>query len=177
MTLRAAWQASPLPAVIVPDAIGAEAAARLRARFATAGYARYALLDRGSYEVLASPAEAELAEVLAGIATEVTGRTLRIVETRVLRLGPGDYVLVRHDRVYENRPVELVLDLSPAAAPGAEVHWRHRGQVFFTMPSAPGTLAVVERGPTVMSNHTYVSRRNADASIVRFTMLLASHEA
>lgn len=174
MTLRAAWRASPLPAVIVPAAIGSEVAAELRARFAAAGYARYALVDRASYEVNAAPAETELIEVLAGIATEVTGRTLTVSEAHVLRLGAGDYILVRHDRVYDSRPIELVLDLSPAVVPSAEVHWRHRGQVFFTMPSAPGTLAIVERGPTVMSNHTYVSKRNPDASVVRFMMLLAS---
>lgn len=68
--------------------------------------------------------------------------------------------------------MELVLDLSPSSTPGAEVHWRHRGQLFFVMPSAPGSLAIVERGPTVMSNHTYVSRRHAGASVVRLTMLL-----
>jgi hypothetical protein len=75
--------------------------------------------------------------------------------------------------VHEDRPVEVVLDLSPAPAPGAEVHWRHRGQLFFAMPSAPGSLAIVERGPTVMCNHTYVSRRNEGASVVRLMMLLS----
>lgn len=169
--LRSAWRGSPLPAVIVPDAIGTETAAELRARLD--GFARYALLDRASYELLATPREPELVEILTGIASEVTGRSLTSIGARVLRLLPGDYLLVRHDRVYEDRPVELVLDLSPTATRGAEVHWRHRGQVYFTMPSSPGSLAIVERGPTVMCNHTYVSKRNTDAIVVRFMMLLA----
>ena len=170
--LRSAWMSSPLPAVIVPAAIGAAVASEVRARLEHAKYTRYALLDRGSYDVLANPAEPELLDVLCGIAVEVTGRSLSLVESRALRLGPGDYLLVRHDRVFDDRPIELVLDLSVAPVPGAEVHWRHRGQVFFTMPSTPGALAIVERGPTVMCNHTYVSKLHAGASIVRLSVLL-----
>jgi hypothetical protein len=111
---------------------------------------------------------------LTGIVEEITGRSLVVAHARALRLGCGDYVLVRHDRVYDERPVELILDLSPAPVPGAEVHYRHRGQVFYTVPSAPGALAVVERGPTVACNHTYVSKRRAGASVVRLMVLLRS---
>jgi hypothetical protein len=161
-----------MPAVVVPDALGAALAAEARARFERAGYTRYALLDRGRYEVSRSPPEAELLAALTAIASEVTGRSLAVADARVLRLGPGDYVLVRHDRVYEDRPVELTLDLSSARVPGAAVHYRHRGQVFFMMASAPGALALVERGPTVMCNHTYVSKRDAAAAVVRLVVLL-----
>jgi hypothetical protein len=174
MTTRDAWTASPLPAVVVPGAVGAALAAEVRARLEHVGYTRYALVDRGSYDELSSLEERELLAVLAGIATEVTGRSLALAEARVLRLGVGDYSLVRHDRVHDDRPIELVLDLSPAIVPGAEVHYRHRGQVFFTVPSAPGSLAIVERGPTVMCNHTYVSKRHAGASVVRLMVLLRS---
>lgn len=172
-TLRAAWTASPMPAVVVPAAVGAALATEVRARLERALYGRYALLDRGSYDFLDDPDEPELLEVLAGIAGEVTGRDVRPRSSRALRLGSGDYVLVRHDRVHDDRPIELVLDLSPAAVPGAEVHWRHRGQVYFTMPSSPGALAIVERGPTVLSNHTYVSKRHDGASVVRLVVLLS----
>jgi hypothetical protein len=172
VTTRAQWQSSPLPAVVVPAAVGAALAAEVRGRLERGGYTRYPLIDRGSYEVLESPPEPELTDVLVGIAAEITGRSLALAESRVLRLGPGDYLLVRHDRVYDDRPIELVLDLSAAAVPGAEVHWRHRGQVFFTMPSSPGALAIVERGPTVMCNHTYVSKLHEGASVVRLRLLL-----
>lgn len=163
-----------MPAVRVPGALGAERAAEVRTRLEQAGYARYGLLDRGSYEEVKSPDEPELLAVLTAIANEVTGRSLAVVQARALRLGPGDYLLVRHDRVHEDRPVELTLDLSPACVPGAEVHYRHRGQVFFVLGSAPGSLALVERGPTVMCNHTYVSKRHAAASVVRLVVLLRS---
>jgi len=164
--------AAPLPHVIVPAAVGSDLAADIRERVERAGYRRFTLLDRASYEEAIAPNEPALVEALAGIAAEVTGRSLVPGPARVLRFGPGDYSLVRHDRVHEDRPVEIVLDLSPTTVPGAEVHYRHRGQVFFTFPSTPGALAVVERGPTVMSNHTYVSKRHVDASVVRMVMLL-----
>jgi hypothetical protein len=173
MTAQEEWAAAMMPAVVVRDALGAELAAEVRARLEHAQYTRYALLDRGSYETVARVEEPELLAALTGIASEITGRSLAPAGARALRFAPGDYALVRHDRVYEDRPVELVLDLSRAGAPGAEVHYRHRGQVFFTFPSTPGALALVERGPTVMCNHTYVSKLHAGASVVRLVVLLA----
>ena len=38
--------------------------------------------------------------------------------------------------------------------------------------SAPGAVALVERGPTVTTNHTYVSRRLGDVEDVRLHVLL-----
>lgn len=169
--------AGALPHVVVPRAVSAELAAEIRERLERAGYARYTLLDRASYEEALAPNEPALVEALAGIVAEVTGRSLVPGPARVLRFGPGDYSLVRHDRVHEDRPVEIVLDLSTASVPGAEVHYRHRGQVFFTLPNTPGALAIVERGPTVLSNHTYVSKRHVGASVVRMVMLLRERPA
>ena len=173
MTWTNECAAMPMPAVVVPDALGPELAAEARARLEHAGYTRFALLDRGSYGYVDAPAEPELYAALTAIATEVTGRSLTLAHARVVRLDPGDYILTRHDRVYDDRPVELVLDLSPSALPGTEVRYRHRGQVFFTFPSTPGALALIERSPTVMCSHTYVSKLQA-ASVVRLIVLLRS---
>jgi hypothetical protein len=159
-------------AVVVPDVVGPSLAAMARERLERAGYTRYALLDRGSYDVLADPQEPALFGALIDIAAHTTGRSLVVAEARVLRLGPGDYLLAHHDRIHDGHPVELVLDLSPASVPGAEVHYRRRGQVYFRVPCVPGSLAVVERGPTVSCNHTYVSKRSPAASIVRLVLLL-----
>lgn len=159
-------------AVVVPDVVGPSLAAQARERLDRAGYTRYTLLDRGSYDVLADPEEPELFGALIEIAARTTGRSLALAEVRALRLRPGDYLLAHHDRIHDDHPVELVLDLSPASVPGAEVHYRRRGQVYFRIPCVPGSLAIVERGPTVACNHTYVSKRNAAASIVRLVMLL-----
>ena len=158
-------------AVVVPDAIDLARAAAVRERFERTGYTRYALLDRGSYDVLADPQEPELFAALVESAARTTGRSLVLAEARALRLLPGDYLLAHHDRIHDDHPVELVLDLSPAAAP-AEVHYRRRGQVYFRVPCAPRSLAIVERGPTVSCNHTYVSKRNPGACVVRLMILL-----
>jgi hypothetical protein len=136
-------------AVIVPDAVAPSPPA--------AHYTRYALLDRGSYDH-APFDDAELLARLATLAAEVTGRALAVRESRVVRLVPGDYLLAHHDSVHDDLPIEVVADLSPAAVPGAEVHYRRRGQVFFRVPSTPGAVSIVERGPTVTCNHTYVSK-------------------
>ena len=82
-------------------------------------------------------------------------------------------MLAHHDRFYDDNPVELTLDLSPASVPGAEVHYRRRGEVFFRMPCVPHSLAIVERGPTVSCNHTYISKLTPDALVIRYVVLAA----
>jgi hypothetical protein len=159
-------------ATVIDAAIDGSVAAEARGRLARAGYTRYALLDRGSYDVVADPAEPALIDAMIQRAERTTGRSLALAEARALRLGPGDYLLAHHDRIHDGHPVELVLDLSPASVPGAEVHYRRRGQVYFRVPCVPHALAIVERGPTVTCNHTYVSKRHATASVVRLMMLL-----
>ena len=159
-------------AVVVPDAVGPGLAAEVRDRLERAGYTRYALLDRGSYDVVTGPDEPALLAALARIATQVTGRSLAIAEARALRLNAGDYLLAHHDRAHDDHPVELMLDLSPASVPGAEVHYREGGKVFFRFASQPGSVSIVERRPTVTCYHTYVSKLRAGASVVRLVVLL-----
>lgn len=154
-------------AVVVTDAVDRARAAAVRT---TLRYTRYGLVDRGSYDI--ASVGSELDDVAVRLAASATGRTLAVVERRVLRLVAGDYLLARHDRVYEGIPVEVMLDLSPASVPGAEVHYRRRGQVFFRYPCVPGTAAIVERGPTVTCNHTYVSKLHGDAFVVRWIAIL-----
>lgn len=153
-------------AVVVPDFVGTT---RVRGGWQ---FARYALLDRGSYDYARDVDEPELFAVAMREVARVTGRELRVAASRVLRLGPGDYLLERHDQVYEDFPVEVMIDMSQAAVAGADVHYRRRGQVFFVFPSQPGAASIVERGPTVTCNHTYVSKRHLDASVVRLVLLL-----
>lgn len=157
-------------ALVVPDAIDRERLAGVRSRLR--GFSRYSLLDRGSYEFLSDPAEPELLATVVSWAARVTGRTLAVRESRVLRLSAGDYVLAHHDRLHDDNPVEVTLDLSPASVPGAEVHYRKRGQVFLRFECVPGSLCVVERGPTVTCNHTYISKLQTDAQVVRLVALL-----
>lgn len=172
MTLHAAWKASPMPAVIVPEAISRALAAETRDALMDAGYTRYRRLDRASYEEAPADGLSALGETLVEIAREVTGRDLALRSLRALRLVGGDYLLTHHDRVQADRPVQAILDLSPEPVERAAVHYRHRGQVYFVFPARPGALALVERGPTVLCNHTYVSKRVAGAEVVRLVALL-----
>ncbi len=170
MTLDAMFGA----AVTVPDVIARDAAAAIRDR---AAFHRYALLDRGSYDIDAldapSAALVPIFSALIATATRVTGRpSLAVTDARLLRLLPGDYLLAHHDRILDGNPVEVTADLSPAPVPGAEIHYRRRGQVFHRVPCVPGSVAVVERGPTVTCNHTYVSKLHEHASVVRLVVLL-----
>ncbi len=120
-------------------------------------YTRYAELDQASYEY-AEVSPRDLVKAVTDRIFEVTGERRTFVSGRVVRLLPGDYIVARHDVGSEQRVLECVVDLSPAAVPNAEVHYRQHGQVFFRMPCEPGTIAMMPRGPTVSCNHTYVSK-------------------
>jgi hypothetical protein len=156
---------------LVADAVPAALAEAVRARLS---FTRYALYDRGSYEVAESVDEPALFAALAALASNAVGQPLAVREARALRLRAGDYLLAHHDRVLAERPIEAVLDLSPAAVPGAELHYRRRGKVFFRMPCAPRSLAIVDRTPLVTCNHVYVSRQHASADVIRLVALLTT---
>jgi hypothetical protein len=157
---------------LLEDAIDAKTAAAARATLDAIGWTRWRLLDRGSYDFIDTPEVPDVVAALVALARSATGRELVLDRARAVRMIPGDYVFVRHDRVYDDHPVEVVADISAAPVNGAEVHYRHRGQVFFVFPSRPGTVGIVERGPTVMRNSTYVSKRWTNAEIVRIFLLL-----
>ena len=159
-------------ATVVPEVVGPTLAAEVRSRLDRAGYTRYALLDRGSYDVALAPDEPALAAALAGLAHQVTGRSLVLADARALRLGAGDYLLAHHDRVHDDHLVELILDLSPAGVPGADVHYRRHGKVVFQLASRPGAVSVVERGPETACHHAYVSKRHLGACVVRLVVRL-----
>jgi len=137
----------------------------------TGAFTRYAELEFGNYEVAIVTDLTSLAP-LAARASSQLGVALAIREARVIRLSPGDYILAHHDRLHTDYPVEIVLDLSPAPLPRAELHYRRRGNVFHVVPVQPGAFAAIERGPTVTSNHVYVSKLNPpDARVVRLIAL------
>lgn len=194
-------------AVLVPDAVPEEVAAAARQRLERAGYTRYALIDRGSYEHRDASDEPALIATLLAAARKATGRTLVVISARALRLSAGDYLLIHHDHhdhhdhherggaagapALSGQPglpgqpelpapddglVELTLDLSPAPVPGAEVvytRFDHRnGRPFFQIPSAPRTLAIVERDRGVRCNHGYLSKRFPGAQVVRLVLRL-----
>jgi len=128
---------------------------------------RYPHIDRGAYSWTDVTDLARLAPLVAHIDPADPRREL--VCARLVVLGPGDYILAHHDPMPEagELPLELVLDLSSAPTPGADLYYRRRGAAYFSVPAIPNTLAIVERGPTVTANHTYVSKRYPSARVVR----------
>lgn len=150
-------------ALVLPDAIDV---ASIRLGDA---WQRYALVDRGSYDYIDRVEDAPLFATLAKVAARVTGRRVTVREARALRFHAGDYALAHHDWIYDDNPVELAIALTTAPA---ELHYRRRGQVVLRFPSVAGSVAVVERGPSVTSNHTYVSQLDAGACAIRLIAIL-----
>jgi hypothetical protein len=157
-------------AVVVPGMIAPGLAAELRMRLEPR-YARYALLDRGSYDV-APLGEPALLARLVEVAAERTGRELTVVAARAIRLRPGDYLLARHDAVHDDERVELTLELSATAIAGADVHYRRDGDLYAHFPPAPGALTIVERDARVTCSHAYVSKLAAPGEVVRLVAQL-----
>jgi len=158
-------------AELVAGAIDVTTATELRGSITN--YRRYALLDRGSYQVAdvgqSNVLDRTMSRVL-GLAGELLGRVVVAHEIRALRLEAGDYLLARHDRVHEDRPLELVLDLSPVPV-AAEIQYRRLGQVFFRVPASPRSLAIVQRTPAITCNHTYISKLRLGVEVVRLVVL------
>ncbi len=132
-------------------------------------FARYALVDRGSYGYADG---VDVPGALVALASEITARTLRVATARVVRLVPGDYVLAHHDPLHEDHRVEVMVDLSPAVVAGAEVRYQRRGATFFRFPSQPGAASIVERDPATRCHHTYVSKLHEGAVVVRLVVQL-----
>lgn len=148
-------------AVIIANAVGPRS---------FAGYQRYRLFDRGSYEFIDDPDAPDVIAQAVALIAKQTGDQRRCLESRVVKLSPGDYILAHHDRIHE-RGLEVVLDFSPAPAP-QELHYRQHGQVFFRVPCAPGSAAMIPRNPTVTANQTYLSKLHA-GEVVRWIGLFA----
>lgn len=159
-------------ALLLADAVTPAVAATARQAFADAGWQRYRFIDRGSYEFVDAPPVAGLLTAMVALASQQTGRALQLQAARALRLVAGDYTLAHHDTFHEAMPIELTLDLSTQPVADAGVHYRRRGHVFFVMPSQPGAVALVERGPAVTCSHAYVSKRWLAADVQRLVLLL-----
>jgi hypothetical protein len=146
--------------------------------FAVPPLVRFPAIDDGAYSWGDVADLAVLAPLVAHVDRDDPRR--RVVRARVVALEPGDYILAHHDPLADasdaddDLPLELVLDLSPAASPGAELYYRRRGAAFFAVPATPGTLAIVERGPAITANHSYLSKRHRGARVVRLIARLTS---
>jgi hypothetical protein len=132
------------------------------------GFERFRQIDLASYE----HAPIDPPPALVTLASTIVEHTLRPVSARMIRLLPGDYLLAHHDHSHDDHRVELMLDLSPAVVPDAEVRYRRNGAVFFRFPSQPGTASIVERDPATQCYHTYVSKLHRGAVVLRLVLQL-----
>lgn len=131
-------------------------------------FTRYPQIDRAAYEYAA----VEPPTALVALAEEVTQRTLAPIRAQVIRMMPGDYILARHDEPHDDHRVEVIVDCSPAIVPGSEVRYQRAGNVFFLVPSQPGTASIVERDPTTLAYHTYISKLRTGAVVQRVVVQL-----
>jgi hypothetical protein len=154
-------------AIAIPDVIAN--VADVRAQIERGTWTRYPLVDRGSY-AYQTPELPDVIATMVRAAEAIRRRRQEVVEARLLKLVPGDYLLAHHDRRHDG--LELALDLSQAAIPGVEIHYRQLGEVYFAFGGPPGAMAIVERDKSVICNHTYVSKLHRGASIVRLMVRL-----
>jgi hypothetical protein len=169
----AAYRGASIPAVLLPDAISAPARAAIRSHLAEAGLQPFDLAHQGRYAFNDTWAEPTLFEGLTAIAEHIAGASLEITRACWIQMVRGDYALIRDDKTPPDRSLELTLDLSAAPAlDGGEVCYRHRGQLFFAVKPAPGTLALIERGPTIERYTRYLTHRSSEAVVVRLRLAL-----
>lgn len=168
---RRAFDESPLPFVEVPQAVSPELARKLREMAAAARHERVDLAHRGRYE-RAAEEDAALLASLAAVASFIAGSAHAPVQATWLRMRRGDYALLRDD-VPPHAPLELILDVSERATGEGQVLYTHRGQTFFAVTQAPGTMAIVTRGPTVQRYVRYLTHRTGDAVLFRLVLALA----
>jgi hypothetical protein len=169
---RRAFGDSPLPHVEVPGAVSPALAARIRESLAPLPFERFDLAPRGRYERCAAPPDAELAATLTEVASFVAGRPLAIVGAAWIRARRGSYALIRDDEPPPGAEAELALDISERALGEGQLFYTHRGQPYFVATQAPGSLALVARGPTVRRYLRYITHRAGDATVLRLVLAL-----
>ncbi len=162
--------------VFLADAVvDAVTAAAVRARLDASGWTRYAVGDRGVYEVNERHDEPELTARLVALASERLGRPLALVDRRWTRMRRGDYALFKDDaRRWQGRDrhVEVTLDLSAAASAEGQIFYA-RPDGAATVPQRPGTAAIVDRRGPSARYERYLGVRFGDGEVVRLVLVLA----
>jgi hypothetical protein len=151
-----------------PDVIDADERARVRAALDAAGWQPRDLADR--YRLATSTLDDPLIERLVELAASVAGTPLVRHGHEWMRLGHGDYQLMKGDGL--ERPsephVELIADLSAAATGEAEIFYSD-GRV---VPQLPGAVAVLKRDATLVRWQRRLSLRVGDALVYRLRLTL-----
>jgi hypothetical protein len=143
-----------------------EAAADLRARISMRPFF---IADRGRYHQ-GELVEGELFERLRESAERTAGAPLEVASHQWLRLGHGDYQLMRDDSVgrVEGRHLELILDFSEQATGQAEIFYSD-GPL---LAQTPLSLALVERHDSQYRYQRYLNHQVGDAQVFRLRLSL-----
>jgi len=130
--------------------------------------------DRGRFEHNRELAAPELFEELRELAELIVERPVQLGPTRWVRLGRGDYALIKADakaRAADRRYVELTLDFSARATGQAEIIYTD-GVESWVVGQLPGSVAIVEREPWLYRYERYLDHRVANGVIYRLGVAL-----
>ncbi len=168
--LRAQWAASPLGAILIPNAVPID---ELRAEVQSLPYRDYFIADRGRYQFNDSFQSTSLAP-LKQLAEELLGKPLALVATRCTRHVAGDYAQPKDDDRFwppTGATLELTIDLSSAASDeGQIVYFNARGSL--VLPQQPGACVLVDRTAPLTRYERYLTHRLGDRAIHRLRLLL-----
>ena len=141
-------QGTPRPSLALPGALPVEWAGALRVGLGIEGTRRFDVADRGRYAVNDTLVDGPLFEELAQFAAALCDRRLHVGPARWLRLGRGDYELVRGDvtdraaRGLSGPHLEVVLDFSAATLGRFECVYAD-GTAPFVVPQWAGSVALI----------------------------------
>jgi hypothetical protein len=173
-SFRAMYRAAIFPSVVVPELLDPDAAAALRVRLEMAGLQPFFVADRGRYAFNATLTDEPLFERLRQFAALVVGAPLRVGPARWLRLGRGDYSLIRGDargRVEPERHLELTADFSSGSTDQAEIVYSD-GQASVVIPQWAGSLALVDKPKSLYRYERYLTHQVGSQEVYRLRLVL-----
>lgn len=173
---RRSYAEQPLPHVEVPGVVSVALAGAVRESLATSRFEAFDLAPAGRYERCSEPPSPELSATLVEVASFLAARPLAPISATWIRARHRSYALLAGDKVAEGTVAELVLDISERSINEGQLIYTHRGQPYFAATQAPGSLALVARGPTVQRYLRYVTHRAGDATLLRLILLLGAAE-
>ena len=172
--LRARFREDRCHHVVIPELVGAQLAAAMRAQLDEIGFEPFCEPDRGRYEINRDLAVPELFEELRELVEQIVERPAQVGPAHWLRLRHRDYALIKADaksRVASSKHVELTLDFSARATGQAEIVYTD-GVASWVVAQQPGSVAVVERDAWLYRYDRYLDHRVAPDLIYRLRLAL-----
>jgi hypothetical protein len=172
--LRARFRDGRCHHVVIPELVGEELAAAMRAQLDDIGFEAFCEPDRGRYEINRDLAVPELFEELRELVEHIVERPVQVGPAHWLRLRHRDYALLKADAKSRasGRHVEVTLDVSARATGQAEIVYTD-GVASWAVAQQPGSVAIVERDAWLYRYDRYLDHRVAGAVIYRLRLALS----